>query len=85
MAKSNKSGQINFYRSMLVLGLIVIGFILNAFLNSAPRLSGSAYHKESVTVKECLDCHMQNVEKNPIMPHRSMDNCTFCHKPEKKS
>ena len=80
MARKNKSGQINFFRSMAVLGVGVIGWILYAFLSSAPRLSNAEYHKTSISVKECLYCHMQNVGKNPIMPHRAMDNCVFCHR-----
>lgn len=69
---------------MAILGIVVIGGIVYAFLNSAPRLSDTEYHKKSTPVKECLQCHMENVAKNPIMPHRSMDNCVFCHRPEKE-
>jgi hypothetical protein len=82
MAKKNLSGQINFYRSMAALGVVVMGAILYAFWSSSPRLSDRDYHKTTVAVEECLQCHMRNVAKNPIMPHRAMDNCVFCHRQE---
>jgi hypothetical protein len=82
MAKKISSGQINFFKSMAVLGVLVMGVILYSFWNSAPRLNNRDYHKSTVSVDDCLQCHMRNVGKNPIMPHRSMENCVFCHRPE---
>lgn len=81
MARKNKSGQINFFKAMGVLGLIVIGAIAYGFLGSAPNLSKSDYHDKSIPKDRCLSCHMKEAARNPIMPHRPMENCLFCHRP----
>ncbi len=80
--KKNKfSGQINFMKVSAVLGLILIIYIVKSFLDSAPALSKQTFHKPEAPVEECLSCHVQKVKDSPIMPHRPMDTCTFCHKP----
>ena len=81
MAKKSNKGQINFFRFMAAIGFIVIIWTINEFLGAAPALPISQIHKGPPPTEACLQCHVNEVEKTPIMPHRSMDNCTFCHKP----
>ena len=83
MAKKTNKGQINFFRAMAVIGLVVIILVIKGFLNAAPRLPISEAHKGPPHTKECLECHVKAAENIPIMPHRPMGNCTFCHKPIK--
>ena len=81
MAKKSNKGQINFFRFMAVIGFVVVIWIVKEFLSAAPALPVSETHKGPPLTRECLECHVKEVEKTPIMPHRPMDNCTFCHKP----
>lgn len=67
---------------MTILGLIVAGAIAYGFFGSAPNLSKTAFHNETAPIEQCLQCHMVNPGKNPVMPHRQMGNCTLCHRPE---
>ena len=83
MAKKSSKGQINFFRFMAVIGVVVIIWVVSEFLEAAPMLSNIDVHKGPPATKACLECHIQNAESTPIMPHRPMDNCTFCHKPIK--
>jgi len=87
MAKRKKSGrfagEINFYKAMTVLGiLIAIGFAYG-FLKSAPNLSRKPFHIATDPPGECMACHVKQAQNIPIMPHRPMDFCTFCHTPVK--
>jgi hypothetical protein len=84
MAKKKIAGEINFYKSMAVLGFIVFGVIAYGFIGAAPNLSDSPYHQASTPVGSCLECHALKVDKNPIMPHRPMEQCTLCHRLAKK-
>ena len=81
MAKKSNKGQINFFRFMAVIGVVVIIWVVSEFLGAAPPLSISQAHKGPPSSDACLNCHVQKAEKTPIMPHRPIDNCTFCHKP----
>ncbi len=82
MAKKNQ-GQINFYRFTAVAGILLVGGMAYGFLGAAPNLGKTDYHLRANGAPECLQCHERNVEKAPIMPHRPMGSCTFCHsKPE---
>jgi len=81
MAKKSNKGQVNFFRFMAVIGFVVIIWVVKEFLSAAPALSLSEFHKGPPLAKICLECHVKGAEKAPIMPHRPMDNCTFCHKP----
>lgn len=80
MAKK-KTGQRNFFRFMTLIGVVVIGGLGYSFLVAAPKLNQAEYHKNSPSAETCLQCHVRNVEKAPIMPHRPMKSCTFCHRP----
>ncbi|MDP7058202.1 MAG: hypothetical protein QF434_07465 [Nitrospinaceae bacterium] len=84
MAKKNIKGQINFFRFMAVIGVVVIIFVVNEFFNAAPGLPISTVHNGPPPTKACLGCHVKEAENTPIMPHRPMDNCIFCHKPSGK-
>lgn len=68
---------------MTLIGVLVIGGLGYSFISSAPDLSPTEYHKESAGNgnENCLQCHVQNIENAPIMPHRPMGNCFFCHRP----
>jgi hypothetical protein len=79
MAK--KTGQRNFFRVMSLIGVVVIGGLGYSFMGAAPKLNDSEYHKSPSSTESCLQCHVQNVDKAPIMPHRPMGSCTFCHRP----
>ena len=84
MAKKRRkknAGQINFFKAMTVLGLLVTVWIVYAFFGSAPDLSPHPFHKDTRSFEKCLDCHMINVTTAPIMPHRVMGTCTACHNP----
>ena len=81
MAKKNIKGQINFFRFMAVIGVVVIIFVVNEFFNAASGLPISTVHNGPPPTKACLECHVKEAENTPIMPHRPMDNCIFCHKP----
>lgn len=79
MAK--KTGQRNFFRVMTLIGVVVIGGLGYSFLGAAPKLNDAEYHKNPSSAEPCLQCHVLNVDKAPIMPHRPMGSCTFCHRP----
>jgi hypothetical protein len=80
MAKKNP-GQRNFFRFMTLIGVVVIGGLGYSFLVAAPKLSNSEFHKNTSSVETCLKCHVQAENEAPIMPHRPMGSCTFCHRP----
>ena len=82
MAKKSIKGQINFYRAMLVIGVIVTIMAVKGLLNAAPALSISTVHEGPPAAKECLECHVKEAENIPIMPHRPVPNCVFCHEPK---
>ena len=81
MAKKPNKEQINFFRFMAVIGVVVIIWAIKEFLSAAPALPLSKIHKGPPPAKACLECHVKEAEHTPIMPHRPMDNCIFCHKP----
>ena len=85
MAKKRRrknAGQINFFKAMAVLGLLVTIWIGYGFIGSAPDLSPHPFHEDTSSFEKCLDCHMKNVKSSaPIMPHRVMGTCTACHSP----
>ncbi|MCF8720528.1 hypothetical protein [Nitrospina gracilis] len=86
MAKKKKQelkGQINFYKAMAVLGAIIAGTFVYMLLDSAPRLSAREFHDPKDSATQCLSCHTGQASNIPIMPHRRMDSCTFCHTPDK--
>ncbi len=85
MAKKKKKdirGEINFYKAMTVLGFLVAGGIIYAFLGSAPALSKRESHVASDPISKCLSCHTGQAANIPIMPHRPSEKCVFCHEPE---
>ena len=84
MAKKN-AGQRNFFRFMTLIGVVVIGGLGYNFLMAAPRLSNSEFHKDTSAVETCLKCHVHGAKETPIMPHRPMGSCTFCHRPSDKA
>jgi len=80
--KKSRTGEINFYKSMTVLGLILAGALAYMFLGSAPKLSRHDFHVPTDTAGKCMTCHMAQDRNTPIMPHRPMEDCTFCHEPQ---
>jgi hypothetical protein len=85
MAKKKKkslAGEINFYKAMTVLGVALAGYLIYLFLGSAPNLSAHDFHVATDPVGKCMTCHMAQDRNTPIMPHRPMDDCIFCHKPQ---
>jgi hypothetical protein len=80
--KKRRAGEINFYKAMTVLGLILAGVLIYMFLGSAPNLSKRDFHVPTDTAGKCMTCHMAQDKNTPIMPHRPMEDCTFCHKPQ---
>ncbi len=80
--KKSRAGEINFYKAMAVLGLIIAGVLVYMFLGSAPKLSNHDFHVATDPAGKCLTCHMAQDKNTPIMPHRPMENCIFCHKPQ---
>ena len=80
--KKSRAGEINFYKAMAVLGLILAGVLAYMFLGSAPKLSKHGFHIATDKADKCLTCHMAQDRNTPIMPHRPMEDCTFCHKPQ---
>ena len=85
MGKKSSKGQINFFRVMAVIGVVAIILIVNEFLDAAPPLPTNKIHKGPPSASLCLGCHVKEVENVPIMPHRPMDNCIFCHKPSART
>jgi len=45
MAKKINKGQVNFFRVMAVIGIVVIILVVKEFLNAAPALPISEIHK----------------------------------------
>jgi hypothetical protein len=80
--KKSRAGEINFYKAMTVLGLVLAGVLIYMFLGSAPKLSKHDFHVATDTAGKCMTCHMAQDRNTPIMPHRPMEDCTFCHKPQ---
>jgi hypothetical protein len=68
-----------FSNFMTIIGVVTVGGILIAFFNAAPELSQSEAHTTAVVPKDCYQCHMIKIENAPIMPHRPMEYCGFCH------
>ena len=85
MAKKTNKGQINFFRVMAVIGVVVIILVVKEFLNAAPTLPNNETHKGPPAAKTCLECHVKEAENTPIMPHRPMSCCIICHEPSKKN
>ncbi len=85
MAKKKNKGQINFFRVMALIGVVVIILVVKEFLNAAPTLPNNEIHKPPPPAKACLECHVQEVENTPIMPHRPMSSCIICHETPRKS
>jgi len=82
MAKKKRNpARRNFFRVVGLIGLLLVGGIGYGFIGAAPRLSQTEFHIGK-QVPQCLHCHTQNVENAPIMPHRPMTTCTFCHSPQ---
>jgi hypothetical protein len=79
MAKKINKGQINFFRVMAVIGIVVIIIVVKEFLNAAPTLPNNEIHKGPPPSRTCLECHVKEAENTPIMPHRPMNNCIICH------
>ena len=85
MAKKKKlAGQINFYKAMTVLGALLAGVLIYGFFGSAPDLRAHSFHDATDPPEKCIACHVVQSQNTPIMPHRAMDTCTFCHTPESK-
>lgn len=84
MAKKKKAtGQRTFFRTLAVLGFLLVGGIVYGFIGAAPNLSSGEQHRTAVAPVDCLGCHMGKAEDIPIMPHRTFDSCRFCHRPKK--
>ncbi len=75
-------GQINFYKAMTVLGLIIAGTFIYYFLDSAPGLKAHPFHIPTDTAAKCMECHLGQNEKCPhhaappdgrlhLLPHSS--------------
>ena len=82
--KADKKGEINFYKAMAVLGAILAGVIVYFFWDSIPPLTAREFHDPKAPASKCLSCHTGQASNIPIMPHRRMGDCTFCHTPEGK-
>jgi hypothetical protein len=78
--REKRSGEINFYKAMTVLGFALGGVLIYMFLGSAPNLSKHDFHVATDPAKKCMACHMAQDRNTPIMPHRPMEDCIFCHK-----
>jgi len=85
MAKKINKGQINFFRVMALIGVVVIILVVREFLNAAPVLPRSEIHKGPPPAKTCLECHVKATENTPIMPHRPMKGCIICHESSEKN
>ena len=85
MKRKKRSGEINFYKAMAVLGFILAGGLVYLFMGSAPNLSKHDFHVVTDKPEKCLACHMAQDKNTPIMPHRPMESCTFCHEPKSNS
>ena len=64
---------------MSLIGVGVIGSLGYSFMSAAPDFKKSEYHQVITPAKDCMECHIQAIEKIPIMPHRPMGTCTICH------
>jgi len=85
MAKKKNKGQVNFFRVMAIIGIVVIIIVVKEFLNAAPTLPNNETHKGLPPAKTCLECHVKETENTPIMPHRPMSSCIICHESPRKS
>ncbi|MBT3921154.1 MAG: hypothetical protein HOF21_01130 [Nitrospina sp.] len=83
MAKKS-NGTRNFYRFMSLIGVGVIGSLSYSFMSAAPDIKISEYHQATAPTEKCIQCHIQAENNIPIMPHRPMGSCTFCHNPTDK-
>ena len=86
MAKKKNKGQINFFRVMAVIGVVIIILVVKEFLNAAPAHYPAAKSTRGPPpAKACLECHVKEAENTPIMPHRPMSSCIICHEPSEKN
>jgi len=69
---------------MSLIGVGVIGSLGYSFMSAAPDFRISEYHQATTPAKDCMECHIQAIKSIPIMPHRPMGSCTFCHNPTDK-
>ena len=83
--KKKRAGEINFYKAMAVLGFLLAGVLIYMFLGATPSLSPHPFHVATDPPGKCLTCHMAQDRQTPIMPHRPMESCTFCHNPREKT
>ena len=68
-----------FNNFMTIIGFVTVGGILIAFFSAAPKLSKIEEHERVEIPNDCLKCHMIKINNAPIMPHRPMEYCLFCH------
>ena len=66
---------------MAVMGVLVMGGLGYGLVSSAPNISKAVHHAGPPPKEQCVICHVQKIANTPIMPHRPMGTCTFCHKP----
>ncbi|MBT5632889.1 MAG: hypothetical protein HOJ13_09190 [Nitrospina sp.] len=69
---------------MSLIGVGVIGSLSYSFMSAAPDIKISEYHQATAPTEKCIQCHIQAENNIPIMPHRPMGSCTFCHNPTDK-
>ncbi len=68
MARKKKiAGEINFYKAMTVLGLLLAGVLTYAFFGSAPDLSNQPFHVPTAPKSECMTCHVVHTKNAPII------------------
>ncbi|PIQ97643.1 MAG: hypothetical protein COV67_03105 [Nitrospinae bacterium CG11_big_fil_rev_8_21_14_0_20_56_8] len=80
MAEKKNKGQKTFFRFMALIGVVTVGTIVYGFLTAAPALRPIPAHLGPLSTSTCLKCHVESPSGAPIMPHRPMTDCTFCHK-----
>ncbi len=62
-----------------ILGGIFAVIVSVAFFKAAPTMPVDLDHRPEAESIECLGCHIRRDKGTPIMPHRDLGNCSFCH------
>jgi hypothetical protein len=62
--------------SLLVCLALIVGFFI-----AAPKPKENAQHRIGIPDAVCRSCHEFGTG-GPLMPHRPLPHCTFCHRPQ---
>lgn len=76
---SQASSRKKFYGFIFALTGVFTLVLVIAFIWSSPAMPGNPVHTPAQSQQSCLACHWEGQGGAPLIPHRPMGSCTFCH------